>query len=921
MTGEENSKAIININNTSYNIQNDWFETMRKYFNIDANNAEAIHFLKAGLFGYNNEIFANEIKNNVYHRNIIYDEHFLNTASFPESIFNFAKTFNYTIDMARPSQCRVNFAIRKDDLVNNKFRKEVVTDSGEILSNRKTFELTLTNDFTFMMDNIQFRMPYPVKILFKETEDKTDFSLIATYDTELDFPYMDLANNSYIKLWQDYVNGERIVFLGLDLFQVQKLVSEFDIVSEDITDNLFYDVNFSQQLCHFNVFYEYNGKKELLKTYFNNTFQPKDDEKFCYYSLIDDETLQLTFSSASSSFRPRLNSKITVETFVTSGTGGNFSFIGNTINVGFTNGGEFDKVTVNVIPITECEGGLDKPSYTQVKNGIINNFAVRNNLIIDNDLEVFFKHVDETEDLNDSTIEFIKKRNDVIKRLFNAYLIIRDKNKKVIPTNTAPVLCVSKPYLIKNNFCIKENTDIVYLKNENTYMALDDIKENSTLTESELEALLQDNHLLYSCPFILKVNEEPLLNGNYYSSFIDKNFDMKYTYINERLSESFQIKELTIKKNNITDTKYTISLNLNTTYNINETNNIKVRCIVMDENNKPYGFMDLECPDLANFYYEGYLETDGAIHDNKMIILDSLYNVKGSAIGSDILQEVLMSENIKIELALLIKNKDTNFKYGNFKYMKDLDEYTTAVVYTNEDIVPIFKNLYNYMESDVSVYPAQSGNVINITEPLFSIKQFPLVENVYFKHSFSNFFNVWEVYLKIIKENIDKLENNTSVDIKLTNTYGPSRFYYYDTYLDDYQNIAYKYIDNVHMGLNLIIHLNYYMDMDTNLAIKKFISDFIENCNNERLLPISNLIRMLENKFEIIKYIEFFEIGNHDTQKIRSSFTSLLDMSKEEVDAYVPEYMNVEKELDLSTPIDNNLLDYPYNYKINITYK
>ena len=38
---DENQKSIININNTSYNIQNDWFEVIRKYFNIDSDDEQA----------------------------------------------------------------------------------------------------------------------------------------------------------------------------------------------------------------------------------------------------------------------------------------------------------------------------------------------------------------------------------------------------------------------------------------------------------------------------------------------------------------------------------------------------------------------------------------------------------------------------------------------------------------------------------------------------------------------------------------------------------------------------------------------------------------------------------------------------------------------------------------------------------------
>lgn len=907
MSNIENSKAIININNTSYNIQEDWFEVARKYFNVSSDDTESINFLKAGLFGYNNEIMANETKNNVYHRNIIYDEHFLNTASFPESIYNFAKTFNYVVDMARPSHVRINFAIRKEDLINNKFKKEVTTEMGSVVNKRKTFELTLNNDFIFLMENVQFKLPYPVKITFKETDNKTDFSLVATYETGQDnFPFLKLTNN-YIKLWQDFVNGEKVVFLGLDLFQLEKSTVEFDIVSEDITDNLFYTVNYHKQLAYFNVYYEYNGQRTLLKNYFNNTFQPTTDERFCYYSLIDDDKLQITFSSSSNSFRPRLNSKLIIETFTTLGEKGNFSFIGNHISVNFNNNGEFDKVPVSITPITECDGGLDRPSYTTIKNGIIEKFAVRDNLIIDNDLDVFFNHINETESVYGSEIKFIKKRNDIIKRIFNAYLLPRDMNRKVIPVNTAPTLEVSEQYLRDNNYCIQENTTILYEPSTNRYILEEElpIKKNN------------EAYLKYSSPFLLKIQTNPILIGNYYSTYTNQNLIMKFKYVNPHIDENFFIKEININKSNIKSSKYLISLNMNSTYTSTDEIDIKIRCVLFDKSNKPYGFLDLNNLNSNTFYFEGNLETDNKITDNKITLINSLYNAKGSAQSKDILENVLVDDDINIQIGILIKSKDSNEKNGVFKDMKDLDDYTTALIFETEESIKLFKNLYNYMESDIKNPQEGNGN--------FLIKQFPLVEQEYFQYNYYNFFNIWNVYLGIIKENIDKLENNTSVDIKLTNTYGPSRYYYYNTEITKEGEVVYDFIDNVHLNIDLVIHLNYYIDNDIDSAIKQFISDFLETCNNDSLVPISNLIRLLENNFDIIKYIEFFNIGGNETQKIRTTFTSLLDMTKQEVEDYVPEYLNIEKKLDMSKynvgEDENNLLiELPYNFNINITY-
>jgi hypothetical protein len=140
------------------------------------------------------------------------------------------------------------------------------------------------------------------------------------------------------------------------------------------------------------------------------------------------------------------------------------------------------------------------------------------------------------------------------------------------------------------------------------------------------------------------------------------------------------------------------------------------------------------------------------------------------------------------------------------------------------------------------------------------------------------------------------------------------------------------------MNININIYLNYYIEEDTDKVIKQYVSDFIESCNDGGLFPVSNLITALESNFDIIKYIEFFSINGIDSQKIKTKFTTLLDLSKEEIDDYVPEYLNTEKKLDLSnkrykeiTTSSNGVIKiedtdfnaslvYPYNHNINITY-
>lgn len=939
-----NSSSLIDINNTTYYIHQDWFEVVRKYFNVNSDDPNSISFLKTGLFGFNVEINANEIKNNVWHRNIIYDEHFLNTASFPESIYNFAKTYNYDIDFALPSHCRVNFSIAKEDLINNKFREEVEIETGSIVNKRITYKLELSNNTKFVLNNLVFRLPYPVVIIFKETADKTDFSLTSYYKKDnSDFPYLTLSTD-YLKMWNDYIDGKKYVFIGLDLFQLDCGEYPIRINSEDISNNLFYDIAFENQLAYFEVFYTYNGETIKLNTYFNNTFQPDKNEKFCYYSIIDNKVLQISFSAVGGSFRPAFNSTILVKYYTTVGDAGNFSYVGNEINVSFSNEGMFNKVPVKVYPITECSGGRNDPTYTEVKNSIIDKFAVRDNLIIDNDLDVHFKTVNKTETVYKSSIEWIKKRNDVLKRLYTAYLTIRNRERKIIPTTTAPTLLVASEYLRANNFCIRENTRIYYNYEKNVFL----IGNDNDDTES-----IKQNNLIYRFPFLLEIETDPILVGKYFSTYTNDEINMSYQYINPHIDDNFSLKSVSIYKDNIRDTKYTFSVSLNSTYQSISEDYLRLRLIICNENDIPYGFLELDPKKLKDatyinkFDFEGYLDINQRlIIDGNQMIFDELYDVNGGANANSLLTNVKVDNLVKFQLGIIIKSEETNYKSGLFSTMTDLDDYTTAIIYESEDLVELFINMYNYMESDVRT-PTEMRKKLGEDEyqklygntNYYFIKQFPLVEEIYFLNSHYDLFNIWNIYVDIVRDASDYLENNTNVDLKFVNTYGKSNYYYSSFTVDEDTNeINYDFIENVHLDIKLKLYLNYYIEEDTDINIKQYISDYIESCNDGRLFPISNLITKLETNFDIIKYIEFFLIGDDATQKIKSTFTSILDMSKDELEDYVPEYLNIQKKLDLSSKkfvedtdssgnkvlIEdydyNDTLVYPYNFNINIEY-
>src|SRR5699024_9505471 len=111
----------------------------------------------------------------------------------------------------------------------------------------------------------------------------------------------------------------------------------------------------------------------------------------------------------------------------------------------------------------------------------------------------------------------------------------------------------------------------------------------------------------------------------------------------------------------------------------------------------------------------------------------------------------------------------------------------------------------------------------------------------------------------------------------------------------------------------------------------------IEANNESGIIPISNLISLLEANFDVIRYIEFNGITgkyadnvSNKYQKIIAKDIDLKYMDKEEVIEYVPEYINVKKQLrdnwvtieDPETSLTHQVsVGKRYENIINITYE
>lgn len=965
--------TLINVNETSYDVMEDWTKLLKNHYNINLDNLSnvsgeqlrdsEVNLLKSGILGYTNELMAQEVKAAVAHRNTLYDEYFINSASFPESIYNFAKTHNVPISTATPSHMLVKLAIRKDDLITSPLRKEVIENQYVQNNTLKTFEVLLPRHYHFTVGKFKYMLPYDVIVTLRQ-RNNSSYSITAKYDIDNNLYKFTEYPKIEINTYQDFNNGHEYVYFDLDIYQLESQTSVFTVVNNDVSDNLFFTAEYKDQIAGFNVYYIQGNKRIPLDLYFNNMYTPNDPEaKFCYYSFLDDDKFQISFSNMPNTFKPDFNSLLEIEVLSTKGVEGNFTYNGKIqYSIENVDRSSFRTMLVSVVPVTSSAGGKDRLTIEQEKNRIITKMTTRNNLITNYDLTNYFNEINDLSSYNNSFIKFMKKRDDVLLRVYNAFLLMKDNNEMIIPSTTAPLVNFPVSWFIDNNsgsaedgYVIPEHALFRYDTKNKIYKHI-----NEGYSENIKEEILSDkDNLLYANPFLIRVDTKPILNAYYYKLDINRDFDLQYSYRNSLIDTTLIVNKISISKSvnykeDLASDTYDIKLNLNTNYTIQEIDEmISIRGILLDKTTgEKYGYFEFErdhtVEDAINnsdSAYIAHLSTNRKFRKGKLSLADSLYDMDGNVIDN-----VYISQNCIIKIGILFNdplnqyrtndkiNTETALFYDAFpsdlQANFNINHYVLATSMKTLDTVFLYKDLSKVMTSTVYRNPDQT-NLPNESRD-FMIEMIPLVGIEYFTSNNEYLFNLIDNYINIIDEFIPRLENATTVDLKFYNTRGPSKYFYLNTDIE-MDSIAHVGLTRTDILLDFIIHVYEPINDEFDNIIKDFIADYIDLSNENGIIAISNLISQLENNFDVIRFIEFNGISgqyidnvSNKYQKILSKNMDTMYMTKQEIIEYVPEYVNVKKQLydnlvtieDPETSLAHRIsIGKRYDNVINISYE
>lgn len=243
-------------------------------------------------------------------------------------------------------------------------------------------------------------------------------------------------------------------------------------------------------------------------------------------------------------------------------------------------------------------------------------------------------------------------------------------------------------------------------------------------------------------------------------------------------------------------------------------------------------------------------------------------------------------------------HEQTNNAFVN--YDSTYDTYIWSTEYsTSSEPLTFLKSLTNVRSNlyfkDFMIQDPKTKEYVNDIMDV-SLESVPLVrwnlayQDDYMTYFMNNFLAHYEIIDNII---YNRLRNETSIDIKLYNTYGRSTNYLIGEDGTEVLNT-----------INLKIAFDIWFVDGTDLLtavpkIKSYIKTKIETLNNEtgtNQLHISNLMRLIESNFAFVDHIRFRGINQYSTdyQSIRLIYADINTMPKELRQKYVPEMLVVD---------------------------
>jgi hypothetical protein len=821
----------------------------RDYFKI-----EDISTAKTGMFGYVTGIASHIAKDAAFHRNMLYKEFFLNTATMKNSIFNWARLLDYNIEFAKPASLQVALKLNTTKLMKLPSQSTFNTYTQD---GTKLFEIS--RDQEFIVGTKKFMLPYTIELKVWYTG-TTSVSAYARYKTGTeDANYRDpLITTEHLKV---LVEGDTLTIF-FNLYQFSKKSMTFDVMNNDILERSIYDINFGSNLVSFNTFYQTPDDRFANKDvwtevpmYFGEVIS-SDSNFFGYYTMTGDSTLRVYFSPKVGDFNPAFNSRLRVSLMTTEGTEGNFSYSGSIT----AKDSWLDQASYNMISLTDPTGGQDQGNFKESKIALINRLRTRDSYITEKDLENLFDLIKSERIKKSIDTKVIKVRDDFFRRIYSVYLLLRLADGTVVPTNTVD-LKLDFQEISERNFSIKAGTVVIYDRATSSYRLL-------SLGEIPDPYMYNTDAYVFVVPYLLNMDFQSFPKLNVYQT--DYSYTVPVVYnpkkIQSGVIDAISLNHYSIQRNSLVHLdRFILSCDIlgdkNALKNPKTGETRKIMAMLYDEN-VLIGMAPMTQVGETGQFYLDILTNDSFTDKGEYIIENTFYSPTDI---TSVIPEVHLVGKYRIDIAVYDPRNSDGSSITDYSLV------TPVIEFNSSETIGIAEDISPYVHCPIHLNET-TGEVV--------LKRVPLIgANFFFNEKYNRDIMATIAQLfKVVDETDVELENNTQLDLKYYNTSGVSRNYS---------------IDTVDIKIHLQIKLRTVYSKELDKSIRDEIVKIVEasNYTMEKRFSISNLITALERKFTDIAFIQIYTVNNSNIQTI----SAIEGNEEKKLADYVPEFLTVKK--------------------------
>lgn len=840
--------------------------------------------LVLGTYGFFNAAISKMIVDNIRITADNANEVFATRAKYDKNIITHAIN-NGIIDInAKPASIPVLFCLLQSSI------DSLFESQGDII--------TISTECAFYFGDYEYHLDYPILLQKQKIENNKDV-YTARYDTTYKNDLSDVTNPFLPSPYIFKMNGNNYIFIPITLRQVERSTVSHKLLTRNIIDNKTYIFTFENQLAGFEVYVkDDDGITIKLTPIFEGTNIPDGTGYYCWYTFIDEDTIRVKFESAS--FMPDINDNIETVIYTTHGAECNFTYIDTILATleDTDSGYVYNTTEYMLIPQGDSSGGQHKKSMDELRVLLPKHAQSRGNIINSTDIKNYFSSLS-TETVK---IEPMKKVDNQIMRIYYLYLLMKDDENIIIPTNTINILFdAEKADYISN---LDGNTT-QFIYNQGIYIGYNG-GYGKVIDESEVG----DYEFIYTLPYKVAINTDgPFVS--YFMDTMDIKYETFYSYINDESPVQFICQYMEFKRGLI-DANYELSLtltqNINEDYGIvtqdeegNEHVNIKLIAIAYDSAGLPQRYFKgeyIRCnideeESIYSYDFKFVLETEGTIDMFNNIRLSNCYR-QGTNINDNVTEVWDSPSNLKLDIYAMVKFENQYSNYGIDNFVKGLEGYSCTNTFTIKDGIDLYQNYTDISNSTADI--DSSFNYDNNTNKYtgnFIVKSVPVLKRSYAMNSekLMKFLNKLNEFKDYINNAVRILEDGFNVDFKYYNTYGISKLYTVD-------NDKSKNLDRVNLSLNFDIYLKKSSDNYTKNYIIRDIIDAVENFENEPNRHITSIVADIQNKYSnSIYYISF--TGMNDG-KFDANYQHLYSKDATDLED-VPEFICINR-LDDNTP-------------------